>query len=60
MNTVLEGLRSILGEADFYRVLNGNNPTWDYAAMIEYFVGAVLLCIVVSSVFRIIVRLASK
>lgn len=60
MTTIIQGLRSVLGEADFYRVLYGNNPTWDYAAMIEYFVGAVILCVVVSSIFRILVRLASK
>lgn len=56
MTTILEGLQQVLGEADFYKVLSGNNYTWDYAAMIEYFVGAVILCIVVSSIFKIIVR----
>lgn len=56
MNTIIQGLRSILGNPDFYIETSGYNSTWDYGAMIEYFVGAVILCIVVSSVFRILVR----
>jgi hypothetical protein len=57
MQTVLEALRTVLGEADFYKVLYGNNPTWDYGAMIEYFVGALILLITVSSVFKFLLRL---
>lgn len=57
MQTVLDALRNVLGEADFYKVLYGNNPTWDYAAMIEYFVGALILLITVSSVFKFLLRL---
>lgn len=60
MNTILEALREILGEPDFYKVLSGNNYSWDYAAMIEYFVGAMILCIVVSSVFRLLGKLVSR
>lgn len=58
MNTIIEGLRYVLGTPDFYKVLNGSNLTWDYGAIIEYFVGALILCIVVSSVFRFIMLLA--
>lgn len=55
MDTIIEALRKVLGEPDFYRQLTVNgNYTWDYGAMIEYFVGAVILCIVVSSVFRLL------
>lgn len=54
MQTIIQALRQILGEADFYYVLSGNNPTWDYGAMIEYMVGAMILMIVVSYVFRFI------
>lgn len=57
MQTVLDALRTVLGEADFYKVLYGNNPTWDYGAMIEYFVGALILLITVSSVFKFLLRL---
>lgn len=57
MQTVLDALRTVLGEADFYKVLYGNNPTWDYCAMIEYFVGALILLISVSSVFKFLLRL---
>ena len=60
MQTILEALRSVLGEPDFYKVLNGNNPTWDYGAMIEYFVGALILCIVVSSVFRFLMLIVKR
>lgn len=57
MQTVLEALRTVLGEADFYKVLYGSNLTWDYGAMIEYFVGALILLITVSSVFKFLLRL---
>lgn len=56
METILSALRSILGEADFYITNGSYSGSWDYGAMIEYFVGALILCICVSSVFRIIVR----
>ncbi len=57
MQTIIEALRSILGEADFYKVLEGssyNNPSWDYSAMIEYMFAGTVLCIVISWVFRLI------
>lgn len=54
MNTLLEALREILGEADFYRVLSGNNPTWDYSLMIEYLVGAIILLCVICNVFALL------
>lgn len=54
MNTLLQALRSILGEADFYHILYGNNPTWDYSLMIEYLVGAVVLLCVISNVFALL------
>lgn len=58
MQTVIDALRSILGTPDFYKQMSGyNNYTWDYGAMIEYFVGALILLIVVSSVFRFINKL---
>lgn len=60
MNTILEGLRQILGNADFYETGSGYSGTWDYGAMIEYFVGAVVLCIVISSVFRFLGKLVSR
>lgn len=61
MITVIEGLRQILGEPDFYKQLTASgNYAWDYAAMIEYFVGAIILCITVSSVFKIIIRWSER
>ena len=61
MDTIIEGLRQILGTADFYRQMGSQmNYTWDYGAMIEYFVGAMILCITVSSVFKIVIRWAER
>lgn len=61
MNTILEALRVILGEPEFYvRLGNATNYSWDYGAMIEYFVGALILCIVVSSVFRFLMCLVKR
>lgn len=60
MQSVLDGIREILGEADFY-ISNGNySGSWDYGAMIEYFVGAVVLCIVIASVFRFLGKLVAR
>lgn len=47
MNSLTDGLKAILGEPDFYI-----NNAWDYGAMLEYFFGAVILCICVASIFR--------
>lgn len=60
MTTILEALRNILGEADFYQVLSGSNYSWNYGAMIEYFVGALVLCITISSVFRLLGKWVSR
>lgn len=60
MNTILEGLREILGNADFYSTSSGYSGSWDYGAMIEYFVGAVVLCVVISSVFRFLGKLVNR
>ncbi len=57
MQTVLEAIRSVLGSPDFY-IENGNySGTWDYGLMLEYLLAGVVLCIVVSQVFRIIGKL---
>lgn len=60
MQTIIDVMREFIGEPDFYKVLYGNNPTWDYAAMIEYFVACLILLIVVGSVFKIITKLFNK
>lgn len=53
MDTLLNALRSILGEPDFYKQLtSSSNYTWDYGAMIEYIIGGLLLLVVVSSIFK--------
>lgn len=60
MTTILEALREILGTADFYDTSSGYSGSWDYGAMIEYFVAAVILCVVISSVFRFLGKLVSR
>lgn len=57
MQSIISVLRDVLGEADFYTIINGNSRTWDYGSMIEYFVGSLILLICVSSVFKIISKL---
>lgn len=54
MNTIISQLRDIIGVPDFY-IDNGNyNSTWDYGAMLEYMIAGVIVCIVISSVFKFI------
>lgn len=58
MQTVIEALRSILGTPNFYRQMAGYDKyNWDYGAMIEYFVAALILLIVISSVFKFLMKL---
>lgn len=56
MNTVIDGLRQILGVPSFTLA----DCSWNYGAIIEYFVGAVVLCIVITSVFRFLGKLVSR
>ena len=57
MDTVLNALRQVLGNPNFYRQTGSSSYTWDYGAMLEYLVGALLVLIVVSSVFKFVLRL---
>ena len=57
MQTVIEALSQIIGEADFYCTSGSYNGTWDYGAMIEYFFAALVLLVVISSVFRFLMKL---
>lgn len=58
MTTILNALRDIIGQADFY-IENGNySGTWDYGAMIEYIVAVLVLLVVISNVFKFICKLA--
>lgn len=61
MNTIIEALRNIVGEPDFYKVLdNGRSPTWDYAAMFEYVFACLILVIVVGSIFKILLKMFGR
>lgn len=55
MQTLIDALRDIIGTPEFYvRLGNQTNYTWDYGAMLEYMFCGVLVCIVVSNVFKIV------
>lgn len=55
MQTVIEALREILGNPDFYiEASSGYSSSWDYGAMIEYAIAGILVIVVVSSVFKIL------
>lgn len=60
MITVIEALRELLGVPDFYITNGSYSGTWDYGAMIEYFVGALIVCICISSFFRLLMVLFKK
>lgn len=61
MNTIIEALRQIVGEPDFYKVLDdGRSPTWDYAAMFEYVFACLILVIVVGSIFKILLKMFGR
>ena len=60
MQTIIEALRVVLGQPDFYKQLTiTGNYTWDYAAMIEYLVAALILLVVISSVFKFLIKLVT-
>lgn len=53
METLLEALRNVLGTPEFYKQMTGyNSYTWDYGAMLEYGVAAIVLCVCIVSVFK--------
>ncbi len=60
MKTIIESLREVLGTPAFYDTGSGYSGSWDYGLMIEYFVGAVILCVVISSVFRLLGKLVDR
>lgn len=59
MQTVLEALREIVGQPDFYRVLeDGRSAAWDYGLMLEYLVASIVLLVAVSFVFKFLLVFA--
>ena len=55
MTTIIDGLRTIVGNPTFYQIINGEEVI-NYSAMLEYFFSCLILCIVVSSIFRILIQ----
>lgn len=60
MESLLNALREIVGEADFYITNGSYSGSWDYGAMVEYMSAVVILCLVIASVFRFLSKLVSK
>ena len=60
MKTVLEAVREIIGQGDFYITNGSYSGSWDYGAMIEYMVCAMVLIVVIASVFRFLGKLVSR
>ena len=60
MNTIIKALRQIIGSPDFYIENGSYSGTWDYGAMIEYMAAVLILCIVISSIFRFLTRWIAK
>lgn len=56
MQSLIDSLRSVIGQPNFYNT----SGAIDYAAVMEYFVASVLLCIVVASIFKIVTRVFGK
>lgn len=59
MENLITSLREILGTPEFWVQMETNNSygntwQWDYGAMLEYMIAGILLCIVVSSIFKFI------
>lgn len=60
LTNLIEALREVLGEPEFYvRLANQTNYNWDYGAMLEYMCATVVLCIVISSVFKFLRKLCT-
>lgn len=56
MESLISSLRSVLGKPDFYNTAS----ELDYGLMLEYLVGAIVLCVVITSVFRFLGKLVSR
>lgn len=54
MDSILNALRSVLGTPNFYIDNGSYNSTWDYGAILEYMIAGVILCVVISSVFKFV------
>lgn len=57
MTTILNALRDIIGEADFYITSGSYSGSWDYGAMIEYLLAGLVLLVVISNIFKFIYKL---
>lgn len=57
---ILEFVRSVIGEPDFYHSMTGtSNPTWDYGAILEYSFSFVLLLFSLFWVYRLMLYIVN-
>jgi len=55
MQTLMEVLREIIGEPEFYVKLGtSTNYSWDYGAMLEYGACVIIICVIIICVFKYI------
>lgn len=58
MQTILNALRQVLGQPTFFHQMEGasgyTSYQWDYGLMLEYLIAGIILCIVISSVFKLL------
>lgn len=62
MQSVLEAIQEYLGSSDgwwmrFQSTNTNGTYQWDFGAMFQYFFAGVILCIVISYVFRILMKI---
>lgn len=55
MDSLINAVRSVLGEASFF--VDGQ---LDYSLLFEYFISALILCIVVAGVFKFLITLCKR
>ena len=54
MTTIIDALREIIGTPNSFIGNDGNGMCWSYDNLIEYIAAVLILCIVISSVFKFI------
>lgn len=57
MGTLIEALRQIIGEPEFYITNGSYSGSWNYGAMIEYMIAGLIVLVCVASVFKFILNL---
>lgn len=63
MTSLINYLRELIGSTDgfwhTFQSYNSNSYNWDYGMLFEYFIAGVIVCIVISNVFKFLRALIS-